>query len=281
MTDLAEYCAPGATYNEEMISVSEHVSLRLITFSPAEDKNNPPVLFVAGWISLMSGWKEILQEMTKDFQVYYVETREKITSQVKGRENFGVEDIGKDLVALVSLLKFTSENYILLGSSLGATAILDCCQHLTIPPKCLVLIGPNAVFRVPRFGKAIVSVFWPRMYLVIKPLVKFYLKNFRLDVKSDYAQYQKYCTALDTANPWKLKNAVMRLWSYEVWDLLGDIAFPSLIVGASKDDLHEPENLKKIVSMMPHATYVDLETNKGTHSKPMVDEVRNYLKTLK
>lgn len=281
MTDLADYCAPGATYNEEMISVSEHVSLRLITFTPAEDKNNPPVLFVAGWISLMSGWKEILQEMTKDFKVYYVETREKITSQVKGRENFGVEDIGKDLGALVSLLKFTSNNYILLGSSLGATAILDCCQHLTIPPKCLVLIGPNAVFRVPRFGKAIVSVFWPRMYVVIKPLVKFYLKNFRLDVKSDYAQYEKYCNALDTANPWKLKNAVMRLWKYEVWDLLGEIAFPSLIVGASRDDLHEPENLIKMVSMMPSATYVDLETNKGTHSKPMVDEVRNYLKTLK
>jgi len=281
MTDLAEYCAPGARYKDEMISVSENVSLRLITFTPAEKNGNPSILFVAGWISLMSGWKEILQEMTKDFTVYYVETREKITSRVKGKEQFGVEAIGKDIVALVSSLKLSPQNYILLGSSLGATAILDCCQHLNTAPKCLVLIGPNAVFRVPRFGKAIVTVFWPRLYLIIKPLIKFYLKNFRLDVKSDYAQYKKYCTALDTADPWKLKNAAKRLWNYEVWKLLGDITYPSLIVGASKDNLHEPENLKKMISMMPNATYVDLETNKGTHSKPMVDEVRYYLKQLK
>jgi len=281
MINLAEYCAPGAAYEEEMISVSENVSLRLITFTPAKTTDNPPVLFVAGWISLISGWKEILKEMTRDFKVYYIETREKISSRVHGKENFGVEDIGKDLVDLVSLLKFSSKNYFMLGSSLGATTILDCSQHLKIPPKCLVLIGPNAVFRVPRFGKAIVTIFWPRLYFFIRPLVKFYLKNFRLDVKSDYAQYEKYCTALDIADPWKLKNAVMRLWNYEVWDILGKISFPTLIVGASRDDLHEPENLKRMVSMMPQATYVDLETNKGTHSKPMVDEVRNYLKLLK
>lgn len=280
MDDLSLYCAPGATYVEEMISVTENVSLRVITFKPATEQKNPTVVFVAGWITLISVWKKVLWEMTKDFTVYYIETREKISSRVKGKVNYGVEDIGGDIVTLVSHFDLKDNQFILFGSSLGASAILDCCRFLNHNPLCLVLIGPNAVFRVPRFGKVIIRFFPPRLYLIIKPVVKWYLKTFRLDIKNDYEQYEKYCNNIDAADPWKLKKAIMRLWNWEGWNLLPVINYPSLIAGASKDSLHEPENLKKMVSMMNTATYIDLETNKGTHSEKMVEEMRKYIVKL-
>ncbi len=280
MDDLSQYCAAGATCKEQMIDVAENVSLRVISFTPTEDRGNPTVLFVAGWITLIAAWKNVLQEMTKDFTVHYVETREKISSQVKGKTEFGVENIGKDIITLISYFDLKKKQYLLFGSSLGASSILDCCRFLDRDPLCLVLVGPNAVFRVPKFGKLIIHFFPPRLYLMIKPIVKWYLKTFRLDIKSDFEQYQKYCNNIDAADPWKLKKAVMKLWSWEAWNLLPAIKYPSLIAGASKDSLHEPENLKKMVSMMNHATYIDLETNKGTHSKEMVEEMRNYIRTL-
>ena len=116
---------------------------------------------------------------------------------------------------------------------------------------------------------------------MLKPFIKWYLKTFRLDIKSDYAQYAKYCRALDAADPWKLKKAALAFSRYEVWNLLESIEYPSLIVGASKDSRHEPENLKRMVAMMPHATYLDMETNKNTHSKTLVEEMRKYLQRLK
>ncbi len=280
MEDLSQYCAVGATFKEQMIAVAENVSLRVISFSPTEDHHNSSVIFVAGWITLISAWKKVLQEMTKDFTVHYIETREKISSQVKGKAEYGVQNIGKDIITLIAHFDLKEKKYILFGSSLGASSILDCCRFLERDPLCLVLVGPNAVFRVPRFGKVIIHFFPPRLYLVIKPIVKWYLKTFRLDIKSDYEQYQKYCSNIDAANPWKLKKAVMKLWNWEVWDLLPAIKYPSLIAGASKDSLHEPENLKKMVSMMNNATYIDLETNKGTHSKEMVEKMREYIRSL-
>ena len=78
----------------------------------------------------------------------------------------------------------------------------------------------------------------------------------------------------------EIKKAVILLSKYEVWDLLKDIEYPTLIIGASKDVLHEPENLKKMVSMMKNATYIDLETNMGTHSEGMVEEMRRYIEKL-
>jgi pimeloyl-ACP methyl ester carboxylesterase len=280
MEDLSQYCALGATFQEQRIAVTENISLRVISFSPANDLHNPSIIFVAGWITLISAWKKVLQEMTKDFTVYYVETREKISSRVKGKAEYGVEDIGQDIVTLISHFDLKDNQFILFGSSLGASAILDCCRFLNRNPFCLVLIGPNAVFRVPRSGKVIIHFFPPRLYLIIKPIVKWYLKTFRLDIKSDYEQYKKYCSNIDAADPWKLKKAVMKLWNWQAWDLLPAIKYPTLIVGASKDSLHEPENLKTMISMMSNAIYVDLETNKGTHSENVVEEMRKYIINL-
>lgn len=280
MDNLSEYCAPGVTWKEEMIPVSENVSLRVITFTPAVENTNPAVVFVAGWISLMAGWKKVLREMTKDFPVHYMETREKITARVHGKGEYSAEAIGQDIVALTSHFHLTDRNYILFGSSLGATAILDCCRFLKQSPLCLVLVGPNAEFRVPRWGMVIIRILYPPMYFVVKPFVKWYLKTFRLDVKSDYAQYEKYCNALDAADPWKLKKAAVSLSKYQVWDLLEDIEYPTLIIGASKDKLHEPENLKRMVSMMERGTYLDLETNKAAHEEIVVEEIRKYIAKL-
>lgn len=280
MEDLSNYCATGATFKEEYIPVAENVSLRVISFAPPQQTEKPPVVFVAGWITLMSAWKIVLLELTKDFPVYYIETREKVSSLVSGAVAYGVEEIGKDVIKLIDHFQLQEKQFILFGSSLGASALLDCCRSLERAPLCLVLIGPNAVFRVPRFGKIIIYLFPPPLYLLMKPLVKWYLRTFRLDIKSDYEQYQKYCSNIDAADPWKLKKAVKKLWSWQAWHLLPDIKFPTAIFGASKDSLHEPENLKKMVAMMPDATYIDLETNKGTHSAAMVTAMRNFIEKL-
>jgi hypothetical protein len=52
------------------------------------------------------------------------------------------------------------------------------------------------------------------------------------------------------------------------------------VIGASKDVLHEPENLEKILSGLRYSTYLDLETNKETHSQAMVDKMKQYISNL-
>lgn len=275
--DFFVYSSPGTSVKEEMIQVSECVTLKVITFKPRVENNNPSVLFVPGWTSMITGWKEVLIEMTKDFTVHYVETREKISSVVSGDFDYSVEAIGKDLVEVISKLGLNECKYIFFGSSLGATAILDCCRFLKVDPLCLVLIGPNAEFRIPDYGKILIKLFYPPMYNFFKPYVKWYLKTFRLDIKSDYAQYEKYSSVLDFADPWKLKRAAMAVSNYTVWERLKTIEYPTLILGASKDKLHEPENTKKIVASLKQSTFVDMATNKNTHSAEVVYKTRNYL----
>jgi pimeloyl-ACP methyl ester carboxylesterase len=280
MTDLHEFCAPGTTYKENLIRTSDNVTLKVFTFNGPENNRGLDVFFVAGWVSLIEGWKEVLQEMTKNHRVYYIETREKISSVVHGNCEYDVASIGSDIVELVAKLGLLPGQYILFGSSLGATVLLDCYHHLNAKPLSMILIGPNAVFRVPLTWKMIVKSFYPPLYKIIKPSVKWYLRTFRLNLEADYAQYEKYSRALDSGDPWKLKKAVLALSRYEVWDVLAQIDCPTLVFGASHDKLHEPENLKRIVELLPNATYIDMETNKNTHSKEMVEHMNKYIGSL-
>ena len=281
MKDLSVFCAPGAKAREEMVQISDQVILRVIQFTPARNKGNPTVVFVAGWISLMVGWQEVLLEMTEDFPVIYIETREKISSQVRGRVKYDVKSLGDDLIALVARYGLKDDEYIMFGSSLGATVILDCCRFLPARPLSMVLIVPNAVFRVPRFVKFIILFYYPNFYFIMKRFVKWYLKHFRMDVKSDPAQFKKYCNSLDAADPWKLKRAAVSFSKYQAWPILRSIEVPALIVGASKDLLHEPEYLKKMAAMLPRAQYLDMITNKNTHTRAVVDRMREFIAGLK
>ena len=279
--NFADYCAPGTKFTEKMVSVSDNVSLRVISFSPAKLTKLPTVLFIPGWISLMKGWKIVLKEMTKDFHIIYAESREKITSQVNGKAEFSVEAIADDIAKLVEIYKLEKDKYIIFGSSLGGTSILESYKDLKPLPLCFALLGPNAEYRVPWWGKMLISIVWPGLYNALRPFIKWYLGKFRLDIETDRAQYEKYCNALDAADPKKLKPAAAALSKYTVWDILKDIDLPVLMIAASKDLLHEPENLIKMDKMLPNSTWLDMETNTYAHGPEMVVEIRKYIATLK
>jgi pimeloyl-ACP methyl ester carboxylesterase len=279
--NLADYCAPGTKFTEQMVSVSDNVMLRVITFSPVKPTNQPTVLFIPGWISLMKGWKIVLKEMTKDFNIIYAETREKISSQVNGKVEFSVEAISEDIIKLVEIYKLEKEKYIIFGSSLGGTSILESYQELQPKPLCFALLGPNAEYRTPWWGKIIISIIFPQLYNALRPFIKWYLRKFRLDVESDQAQYDKYCNALDAADPKKLKPAAKALSKYKVWEILKDIDLPVLIIGATKDLLHEPQNLIQMDKMLPNSVFLDMETNTYAHGPEMVEELRKYIASLK
>jgi pimeloyl-ACP methyl ester carboxylesterase len=277
---IQSFCPKNTEVEILRQQVNESINLKIIKFTPEKRSHKQAILFVAGWVSQISAWEAVLSELSKDYVIYYLETREKISAKVTGKAGYGVEDIGSDVAVVVEKLGLKSGEFVLVGSSLGATSILDSCLRTEIRASALILIGPNAVFRVPKIWIAIVNLFYPPLYNLLKPAVKWYLRTFRLDLKTDYDQYKKYSDALDAADPWKLKKGVLKLAKYEVWGILEKISIPALIIGASKDSLHEPENLKRMTTMLPNATYIDLETNKQTHSREMIRRMKGFLLSL-
>jgi hypothetical protein len=101
-----------------------------------------------------------------------------------------------------------------------------------------------------------------------------------VNTAEDYEMYRINCRALDAADPYRLRETVLAISSYEIWDRLGSVKAPALIVSASKDTFHRHGDILRIVAMIEKSTPCDLEKHDRIHSPEMVERLRAYVGRL-
>lgn len=275
--DFTKFCASGTKYSHRYISGEKGVKLFLIHFKPKIKSNFPPVIFIPGWGSIIDSWEVVLKEMTKDFEVYYLETREKSSSIHITEQPLTIKSLGDDFPYVFSELNLINKSYILLGSSLGATVILDSISKNKVNPTLSILIGPNAEFNIPSLWLMIARLTPPLFFYILRPIIKWYMKKKYLDMNSDPKQYYKYAKSLDQASPSRLRRSALNFSSYKIWDQLNKINQKVLILAGSKDIMHDYKNTLRISEKLSNSELIDMETNNKTHSKEMVSKIRKFI----
>jgi pimeloyl-ACP methyl ester carboxylesterase len=279
--DYSQYTENSATVKEYMLGVSDGVSLQIIDFTPPNiSREKPVIIFVAGWISLISGWKEMLKVLCAEYRIIYLESREKQSSKVPDikKVSFSMHRLALDLGEIIQQVIPPDGKFILAGSSLGATAILEYCGSDKRKPLSAILIGPNTEFRFPRLLGLIILPLHPSLYFSIKPVIKWYLRNFRLDKKRSPEQIEKYENTLDCADPYKLKVNALALRNYALSERVNRLTVPCLILGATSDMLHDTGNIRQLVKIIPDAEYIELASNMETHSEIAGQIIAKYIK---
>jgi pimeloyl-ACP methyl ester carboxylesterase len=264
--DYSLYTDRSTSVKEYMCNVSDGVSLKAIDFTPQNvSQGRPVIIFVAGWISLISGWKDVLKVLTAS-----------TVPDIK-KVSFSIERLKLDIGEIIEKVILPSEKFILAGSSLGASAILEYCGSEKKKPLSAVLIGPNTEFRFPKILGAIIPALHPSLYFAVKPIIKWYLRNFRLDKKNSIEQIEKYENTLDCADPYKLKANALAIRNYTIWNRIDNITVPCLIIGATTDTLHSTENIKRLLKIIPDSNYIELKSNMETHSEKAGHVIVEYI----
>ena len=264
------YIDADVTVNEDYIVVSDGTALKTIEFVPAGDTpEKPVVIFVAGWISSISGWKDVLKQLTHRYRTLYIETREKKSAglPVGTSVDFSVGRMSKDIEELLQQRVPPERPFCFVGSSLGSTIILDYLSQDLRQSFDAFLIAPNCEFSFPLWFLLALRFLPPAFYTAIKPVVKWYLREIRLDKNKEPEQVKKYEGTLDVAEPRRLKASAWALKDYSLWHKLPEIKAPVLIIGAESDLLHGVKEMERMVSLMPSARLEIMASNKETHSE--------------
>jgi pimeloyl-ACP methyl ester carboxylesterase len=279
MEDYQQYCYPGTHYSEQMFQTDECVRLRVIHFKPVSPSPYPPVVMVVGLATVIESFQDIIGELTRDFEVYYVETREKSSSLLSGKVKFNIGTVAGDITSIISLLKLPFDQYILFGYSYSAAIIVEAYPYLKPKPTCLLLLSPTPSFYYPRWSLTLIRVAVP-FYGVLKPIAKWYLGNFVINRKEDNDMYLFTSRALDRADPRKLKNAILAIAGHTVWDRLESIDCSTLIVDTSSDGIHVHEDIMRMTNSIKKSSYIDMVNNKRTHSAELSFVIKDYLNNL-
>jgi pimeloyl-ACP methyl ester carboxylesterase len=273
-------CGEETKIEHRRLLLKNNSDLNCVSFIPATPGNLPPVLFIAGFASVIENFRDLLLSLTRSLTVHYVETRDKESSIIPREAGFTVSDIASDISESIEVLNLEEGNYILLAFSLGSTASVEAFRSCSIKkPKLLVLAAPNGKFRVPPIG-IFIAKYLSWSYYIIRPLLKLYIKRFHVNTKDDYEMYNISSRALDSADPEKMAPSLLEMVKYEIWDALDKIDVPVIVIAASKDIFHTHDDALKISSKLRNSRYFDLETNERTHSSEVSELLCRYLNDL-
>ncbi len=262
---------------QRTLCLPDEVKLKIFDFEPANSGSGPDpdpgaekgiIVFVAGWVSLMEGWKDVLARLAPKYRILYVETREKRSAELPDNKpiDMSIEQMSRDLDVLVREMIPQGQPFYFAGSSMGATVILDYLAAKRRPSVNAFLISPICEFPFPAWIRFIIKFFPALLYPVVKPLFKAYLSHVKLDRKKEPAQVEKYCGTIDAAEPVRLKANASAIQNYTLWDKLPDVTSQVLLIGAETDTLHGIDTLKKMVDVMPISHFKLMKSNKETHS---------------
>ena len=279
-----QYTDPDVRVEEDHVVTSDGVTLRMIDFvPPCDTPERPMVVFVAGWISLIDGWKDVLRRLTPRYRTLYVETREKASARLPrsaARVDFSMPRMSRDIDEILEKKAMPGKAFCLAGSSLGATVILDYLSGARRQPETAILIAPICELIYPFWLPLLLKPVPPSLYTAIKPLLKWYLRNVRVDKDKEPEQVKKYEGTLDAAEPGRLKANAFAIKDYSLWGKLSGITSPVLIVGAKSDTLHGLDIISRMTRLIPDVDTEMMSSNRETHSEKMGDLIARHMTRL-
>jgi pimeloyl-ACP methyl ester carboxylesterase len=273
------FCHAGAHCTEQMVQVDEHAKLRVLSYTPAFPSGNNTIVFVGGLSTVLDSFKYVVRELTRDFALHYIETRDRPTSQLNGESRFDCITFGFDVASVINSLGLTEGKYVLIGYSFGAPVLIDCYHILKKKPEQMVFVEPTPALHYPKWSLRLLKASLIFKKNPLKPFANWYIRNFVIDKKADAEMVNISARAINSSDPAKLIKTILAIADYNVWDKLETIECPVLILGATKDKLHAHDEIRKLVSLLKNCRYVDMEDNQRSHSAEVAELVRGYIKS--
>ena len=255
--------------SEKFISVSDGSQLRILkSAAPKETRNGYTLFFIPGWASVVQGWDDVLLAAHPYFDIIYFESREKGSSKLVKKAKGDLDRLSTDIEEVIEQLKLEKEKLILFSSSFGSVMLAQGLACKKYEAFLTVLVGPSLKVDLPFLTKYLVPWVPPCTLSIFKPISRFWIKRSRSE---DPEQAAKYVRVLEEADAKKWQIVGKHVVFSEFWDIYEKVENTVLIIGMEKDKFHEIKNIRKLANLMKNSTYIDMKTNKNTHSSKMVD----------
>jgi hypothetical protein len=271
------YQAEYEKYAEESyLEMSDGSQLKIFRTYAKENISNGYTLFVnPAFGSIILGWDELLVEAMRDFDIVYFESREKGSSKLVKKAKMDMETYSDYIIETINQLQLEENKLIAFASSSSVPILGHAIASKKLQPILTVFVGPILKIPVPAYMRWMVLILPAFFVKLIRELVFIWIKRKRSESPEQAA---KYIRVGNEADPKKWKKGLRHIITLTYEDIYPEIGSKVLVIDESEDKMHETEITREIASLIPNAEIVDLETNKNTHSKPIVDKIREFIK---
>ncbi|MHA1198307.1 MAG: hypothetical protein ACTSQF_03050 [Candidatus Heimdallarchaeaceae archaeon] len=222
------------------------------------------ILFIPGYSSVPMSWNDLWDCLYGHFNLYVLETREKITSKVKWKHKGNMNRSGLDVKEAIEGLNIDPKNTIIYCASSSALYVTRALAEEWIKPLAIIMIGP---VRTPKLPSKLIFLTHFTPSFVINGLLRVIGKIWISTVVKEGVQRERYKQYIGTASAMRWKKTCWVTW----WDGTEDfkkITTPTLMVGAIDEDLHVDNEAQICVDLVSTSEYLQVPSFLYMHHLP-------------
>ncbi len=232
------------------------------------------ILFIPGYASVPMSWNDLWDCLYEEFNLYVLETREKITSKVKWSHKGDMNRSGMDIGDALRGLKLDPKKTVIFCASASALyAMRGLAEKWLDEPLGLIMIGP---VRTPKLPSKLIYItkFTPSFLIdgIISSIGKLWIGT----VVPKGIQRDRYRQYVGTASAMRWKKTK----SVTFWDGTEDfkkLKVSSLMVGAIQEELHVDNETKICVDLVETSEYLQVPSFMYMHHLPGAAEFTKQL----
>ncbi len=251
----------------ERVYVPMSDGAELLCYFTKKGKNTSGVtiLFIPGYASIPMSWNDLWDCIYEEFDLYVLETREKITSKVKWSHKGDMNRSGMDIGDAIRGLKLDPKKTVILCASASALYVMRGLAEKWIDePLGMIMIGPVRTPILP--SKLIYMTKFTPSFLInwmLRSIGKIWIGT----AVPKGVQRDRYREYIGTASAMRWKKT---RW-VTFWDGTEDfkkVKVPTLMVGAIQEDLHINDETKICVNLVETSEYLQVSSFMYMHHLP-------------
>ena len=258
----------GFESESRMVEMDDGWQLRVVICSPQLAVDDPPLVMVPGWNSVLEGWREIVETWALTRRVYYIETREKGSAKSKGKlskSTLSIQQSVQDLLTVTKNFPEVQSECDWFASSLGATVLLEALNQDVFKARSVSLLAPNVSFDFPLWSRPLIKM----PSIICPPLIR--LAIFYLSIKlKEEGQKVRYRRTLLASNVKRLRLSALSNGSYRMNMDLSKVDSRVALITAKSDRLHADNAIAFLMENLPEASLIEVPSNQFAHNPEVI-----------
>ena len=251
--------------------------IRVLHIKPKNPTNKRIIVIIPGWGVTSKGFDVLYEVLHNEIEFYYIETREKGSSQIRRRKaNLTIQQKAKDIMKAIDYLKIDKDNYTLVGPCWSATIFLQGLLDNNLEAKSILIFDPMHKLWFNKFLLN-VSPFIPSFVvtIILKPIIIFFAF---LGMK-EKAQKERSKSFAKNAVMWKWKKAAYAVKDLELFGTLNPIKQEILVFNGTTDKVHKQTDYPKLSKELPKGRFFFLNTIESNRERIMSVVIKEFAKT--
>ncbi len=220
-----------------------------------------PVVMIMGLGANVTAWDSQLEPLSREYQLIAFDNRGAGRSEAPD-EPYSIRQMADDTAALMDELGIKEAH--VFGMSMGGMIAQEMHHRHRARVRSLILAGtmaggPQATFPDPKVFQQFVSNGVNSMEEAVAAGLKLFYSEAFLAKKRDWLLQRSLANMSLMAPPHALQKQVMAIMSFNAHGLLGKIETPTMVMGATEDQIVPFPNQELLARHIPDAHFVPFE----------------------